>query len=349
MSRLRSPRSLPQQIALLSWVLPLLLFLAVAGYEIQEHVIGFHQPIDLDLYAEILFFGVLGPTLVGLTLSWIARSLAARERVEAEIRQLNADLEQRVESRTRSLLEANEKLSQVNAKLQTLDHLKSEFVSLVSHELRAPLTNISGGTELLLSDEELSVGQQQTLTIILNQSKRLSRLVETILDVSTIEAGRWPLNPGPVALPPLVDQVIRELRPRAGRRRFARMMGTDLAFAWADEDSVAVILHNLLDNAIKYTPDGSEITVGAAVRGSAVTVTVSDHGPGIPLPERERVFERFHRLDGRDDREVYGHGLGLYVARKLAELQGGQLAVAGNSGQGAQFTFTLPLAEAVEE
>jgi len=345
MDRLKLPHSLRKQIALLAWVLPLLLFLVVVGYETQEHVIGAHEPISVDFFAEILFFGVLGPTLVGLTLTWITPSLAAREQVEAEVRQLNAELEQRVESRTRSLQEANEQLSQVNVELQTLDQLKSEFVSLVSHELRAPLTNINGGIELLLSDEDLTAGRRQTLTVILNQSRRLGRLVETILDVSTIEAGRWPLNPGPVALPPLVDQVIRELRPRAGRHRFARVMGTDLPFAWADEDSVAVILHNLLDNAIKYTPDDSEITIAAAVQGSAVMVTVSDQGPGIPQRERERVFERFHRLDGVDDREVYGHGLGLYVARKLAELQGGQLGMADNGGPGAHFAFVLPLAE----
>ncbi|HUW14816.1 MAG TPA: HAMP domain-containing sensor histidine kinase, partial [Anaerolineae bacterium] len=334
--------------ALLAWVLPLVLFLVVVGYETQEHLIRSREPISVDLSAEILFFGVVGPTVVGLTLSWIARSLAAREQVEAEVRQLNADLEQRVESRTRSLQRANEELSQINAELQTLDRLKSEFVSLVSHELRAPLTNINGGIELLLSDEDLSASQRQTLTVTLNQSQRLGRLVDTILDVSTLESGRWPLNPGPVALPLLVEQVIREMRPRAGRHRIERLMGTDLPFAWADEDSVAVILHNLLDNAIKYTPDGSGITIGAAVHGAELTVMVGDEGPGIPQGERERVFERFHRLDGGDDREVYGHGLGLYVARKLAVLQGGQLRMADNGGPGAHFALTLPLAESGE-
>jgi signal transduction histidine kinase len=169
-------------------------------------------------------------------------------------------------------------------------------------------------------------------------------MVETILEVSAIEARRWPLTPGPVAIPPLVQASVREMLPSAGRRQIEWQGADDLPFAWADENSLVQVLTNLLDNAIKYSPDGSTINISARATADSVQITMSDQGPGIPPEARERVFEKFDRLDGRDDRRIYGHGLGLYVARRLLEAQQGRIWVEGSHGKETRFVFSLPRA-----
>jgi signal transduction histidine kinase len=326
------------------WILPLALAIFVIVYETYEHVLGNPGPIDADFFAELGIFGILGPALGALILNWLGRNLAAREEAEAEIRRLNASLEQQVAERTRSLEEAYGELEQKNRELQTLDRLKSEFVSLVSHELRAPLTNINGGIELLLNDPSCNPHCRETLEILGEQSRRLTHMVETILEVSAIEAQRWPLTPGPVAIPPLVQARVREMIPSAGQRRIQWQGADDLPFAWADEKSLVQVLTNLLDNAIKYSPDGSTVIVSADATVDSVRIAVSDQGPGIPPEARERVFDKFHRLDGRDNRRVYGHGLGLYVARRLVEAQQGRIWVEGHNEKGARFMVSLPRA-----
>jgi len=333
---------LRKQVSVVRWLLPLILTIVVTIYETIEHVIEGPEPIGISFYAEVGFFGILGPALVGLTLTWIAHSLAAREQAEADIRRLNTTLERQVAERTRSLAAALRELEQKNLELQTLDQLKSDFVSLVSHELRAPLTNINGGIELLLSSPGLEPHCRDTLRIIGEQSQRLTSMVKTILDVSAIEALRWPLNPGPVALSPLAQASVRQMLARAGNRQIVWQGDEDLAFAWVDENSLAQVLTNLLDNAIKFGPDDSTITVDSRATTDSIRISVSDQGPGIPPEERERVFDKFHRLDGRDDRRVYDHGLGLYMARGLVEMQEGQIWVEGNDDGGARFVVELP-------
>lgn len=337
-----SRSSVGRKLAVVRWLLPLLLATVVVGYETLEHVVYESEPIGIDFVTELGFFGILGPLLVALGLGWLLRNLDTQERAEAEIRRLNASLEQQVAERTLSLQQAYQELEKKNLELQTLDQLKSEFVSLVSHELSAPLTNINGGIELLLSGSDLSPHCRDTLRIMGEQSQRLTHLVETILNISAIEARRWPLTPGPLAIPPLARGVARHMLSRVGRRQIQWQGADDLPFAWADEDSMAMVLTNLLDNAIKYSPDGSEIIVEAEATDDTVRIAVSDAGPGIPPDARERVFERFYRLDGRDNRQVYGYGLGLYVARLLVEAQEGQIWAEEHPPQGARIVVSLP-------
>jgi signal transduction histidine kinase len=342
MAFFESRSSIGRRLAVVHWFLPLALAFFVVLYETLEHIVYNQEPIGADLVMEIGFFGLLGPALVALSLSWLIRNLVAQEQAEAEVRHLNATLEQQVDERTLSLQQASQELEEKNRELHTLDQLKSEFVSMVSHELRAPLTNINGGIELLLSGPDLSRHCRDTLCILGEQSQRLTHLVETILSISAIEARRWPLSPGPVAVPPLVQTVVREMIPCLGQRQIRWQGVDDLPFVWADEASLAQVLTNLLDNAIKYSPDGSGITIHAEATADTIRIVVADHGPGIPPLARERVFHKFHRLDGRDNRQVYGHGLGLYMARLLVEAQEGQIWVEGRPEQGARFVIALP-------
>ena len=338
-----------RQIAALRWILPTILFLVVAGYETWEHVIAGYEQVDPDFYIEFILFGVVGPTAVHLALTWLAQSLRALDRTQGEIRQLNVELERKVEERTQSLQEAYEELERTNERLQELDRLKSEFVSLVSHELRTPLTNINGGIELILRFAgNLDEGQRDTLLTISEQSARLTKLVESILDISTIESGRLHLNLGPVALAPLLTRVRREIEAVTSEHRFHWPDLSGLPLVWADEDRLTDILLNLLDNAVKYSPAGTEVTVQARPDDGQMVVSVTDCGIGIQEREQLRIFDKFHRVDNRDAKDAYGYGLGLYMVRLLVEAQGGEIWVESAAGQGSCFSFSIPLAREIE-
>jgi PAS domain S-box-containing protein len=277
-----------------------------------------------------------------------ANLLAAYEEVangQQALEQLNAQLENLVDEKTQSLSTAYARLERQHAALQSLDELKSEFVSLVSHELRAPLTNISGGIELL--EARLGAAEpktRQTLRLVQSETERLTQFVETILDVSALEAGRLPLYPGPLELRPLIETVISKFAARPGADRLQIRMPADLPPALADERAFTSVLFHLLDNAFKYAPAG-EIAVEAQTGHGLVQVRVVDQGPGIPPELVGKVFDRFERLNAADNRDIYGHGLGLYMARRLLQAQGGDISAGNMDAGGAYFTFWLPAAE----
>ena len=268
---------------------------------------------------------------------------AARQDLEA----LNTVLEDRVQQRTLALESTVADLERLNRELQELDRLKNEFVALVSHELRAPLTNIRTGIELILGAEAgMRTGARQSLSLVHEETQRLSRLVEAILDLSALEAGRLSMQPLPLSLQEVFAEV-REKFPQTLRPDRVRLdIPGELPRVRADERGLGSVVFHLLDNALKYAPTG-DIQVQAQVGEGRIQVTVTDRGPGIPDSELERVFEMFHRLDSRDSREVYGHGLGLHMARRLMEAMGGEIhAEPGPYGEGTRFSFWLPVAEA---
>lgn len=334
----------------LRWIqvgLPVLLFVIVFVYETLEHLIlSGSEALDLNFFAEVVFFGVLGPAVVALVLGWINGQVRERYRAEEHVRQLNAELEAKVRERTRRLKGTNEELAQKNEELRTLDRLKDEFVTLVSHELQSPLTSLNGGLEMLAEvSDELPAGQRDTIQIVRRESSRLTALVKNILNVSSLDAGRFRVRLGPVAVPPLLHRLVRDCQLQAPQHEFRLQTDGDVPFVLADEEYLVEILHNLLDNAVKYSPPDSLIQAKAwLVDPETVAIAVSDEGIGIPPELQEQVFEKFYRVQERENKEVYGHGLGLYFARKLLEAQGGRIEVESESGIGSTFTCTLPVA-----
>jgi len=338
-------RHLQTQLSLAEWLLPLLLFAIAVGFESMEHLVMEARPIEPAFFGEVFFFGILGPATVALVLRWVSAQVQKREKAEIRVRTMNVALEGMVEERTRKLEVAYRELADKNKELEKLDHLKSEFVSLVSHELRAPLTNINGGLELILEfDSSLDPMFRDTLTILKQQSERLTRLVENILDVSLIEAGKLPIHSGPVALIPVLKKVTMMMQAESPRTEVRMPRAKTLPLVWADEDYLAEVFVNLLDNAAKYSPDWSPITVEARNDGREMVVSVSDWGVGINPEQLEHIFDRFYRVDVRDSKESYGYGLGLYMAKKLVEAQRGRIWAESSPGVGSQFFFTLPLA-----
>jgi len=338
-------QSVVGRIRVVQWALPLCLFVLASGYEIIEHLLENKEGVSLVFSSEILFFGLLGPATVWWVLRWIGQNQARLEQANAEIRLLNRDLEQRVAQRTAELAEKNAALARANAELKALDKLKSDFVSLVSHELRAPLTNINGSIELITREREaLSPARREALDILRDESARLTKLVQNILDVSALEAGRLTTTPGPLPLHPFLDHLLKGRLAPDGPHRLVIDVPSDLPPAWVDETHLADAVVNLVDNAVKYSPAGGEIRISARRAEQELVLSVSDQGIGIPPAEHAHVFERFYRADNTADRQVYGHGLGLYFCRKLIEAQCGRIWVesAGAPGQGATFYLGLP-------
>jgi signal transduction histidine kinase len=285
--------------------------------------------------------------------SAILRDITARVRAEQAIQQMNLELETKVAERTTQLASATEALRRRNADLENanealkkLDELKSEFVSMVSHELRAPLTNINGSIELLLEGDLPCYDRQhrELLQIVGEQTARLTRLVQGILNVSRIEAGHLVLQPQAFSIVGLIEKVIGVWESRGVSNQFEHPKSENLPSVWSDRDRTEEVLFNLIDNAIKYSPEGASIRLDAESDGKYMLVSVSDHGVGIPIDEIDKIFDKFHRVDRGDATETYGHGLGLYICRRLVEAQGGQISVDSVLGEGSTFQFSLPLA-----
>jgi PAS domain S-box-containing protein len=265
-----------------------------------------------------------------------------------ELGKTNLLLEQRVAERTASLSEAYQQLEHQNVALQQLDQLKSDFVSLVSHELRAPLTNISGGIELLMvRTRSLSAQARQTLALVQGEILRLTRFIEAILDLSALDAGRAPIYPAPLRLSSAVHAIQRQMTHLAGADRIHWQIPEDYPELLADEHALVSILYHLLDNAMKYAPQG-EITLTAGVEDSMGWIRVEDEGDGIPEEDIPMLFSRFFRSHAGDSQVTYGHGLGLYIVLRLLEAMNGKIEAANRSAGGACFTCWLPLVQEEE-
>lgn len=227
-----------------------------------------------------------------------------------------------------------------------LERLKSQFISMVSHELRTPLTSIRASMQLLIA--EAMTGNDdadQLVRVALSNADRLIRIVNDILDMSKIEAGEMMVAPKRTALAPIIEDSVRSVEA------FARDSGVTITHSGnrtheviADPDRTIQVLVNLLSNAVKHAPNGSTVEMTAAREGEMIAVAVHDHGPGIPAHKVDFIFEPFTQLDGSDTRRIAGTGLGLTIARALAEKQGGGIRVASREGQGATFTLTMPAA-----
>jgi signal transduction histidine kinase len=230
--------------------------------------------------------------------------------------------------------------------LEVASQHKSEFLANMSHELRTPLNAIIGFSEVLTDRMfgELNEKQEEYLKDIYSSGTHLLSLINDILDLSKIEAGRMELELTEFDLPTAIDNALMLVRERAGRRSIALHTSIDsrLGQIQADERKIRQVVLNLLSNAIKFTPEGGRIEVGAVPKDGSVEVSVSDTGIGIAPEDQEKVFEEFRQV-GTAAKKVEGTGLGLTLCRKFVELHGGRIWVKSQEGVGSTFTFTLPV------
>jgi two-component system phosphate regulon sensor histidine kinase PhoR len=232
--------------------------------------------------------------------------------------------------------------------LRRLEDVRTEFVANVSHELRTPLTAIHGYLETLLEGAlEEPEHARKFLEIVFRHTERLGRLISDLAELSNIELGRITLALAPTQLGEVVDSVVAIIGPRAARGgvRLASAVPPGLVAVTADHDRLVQILINLVDNAVKYTPRGGDVRIGAEpISGDRVEVTVTDTGIGIPRSDLPRITERFYRVDKARSRELGGTGLGLAIVRHLVLAHGGELAIESEVEQGTTVRFTLPAA-----
>ncbi len=260
--------------------------------------------------------------------------------VSRRLEELNAQLEEKVAERTRGLQEAYQKLEEQNRLLQALDQLKSDFVSMVSHELRTPLTNLHGGLELLLARSHHRPEDRLAMQLMKSEVERLTHFVENVLNLSALQAGRLTAHLEPVDLSLLIKDVLQSLGRLPGVERIQIAFSPDLPMVLADESFLHSVLSQLLDNALKYAPEGP-IVVDTTVLRNRIRVRVTDRGPGIPAEKLHLLFSRFQRLDARDSQSVYGYGLGLYLSRQLMRAQKSDLHYETPPEGGARFYFDL--------
>lgn len=278
-----------------------------------------------------------------------------RRKTRREIELLNMDLERRVKERTSELALARDALASAHEELLQLDRMKSNFIDVTSHELVTPVVTIGGMLQLIKRQHvNERDGQDGALDAAIHASQRLERLVSRIIKMEKAGNFREPINREPADMRTLLRNAVDYVWPFTASRnlKVALSVSDSTCPVMIDVEMMQDVVLNLLMNAIRFTPDGGEITVGVKRLADAIEISVSDTGIGIPEEERGHIFEDFftgfdtlHRTPGEFRFGSRGIGLGLSTARRFIEMHGGKIRFASEMNKGTTFTFTLPLAE----
>jgi PAS domain S-box-containing protein len=295
--------------------------------------------------------GTLFPVEISLSPNWteqglrviaIVRDISERKQADDRLRAVR-------EQYTAELAAKNAQLEARNREVEKANHLKSEFLASMSHELRTPLHTVIGFSELLAEEVEGSLNPKQKRYIghILQDSRHLLELINEVLDLSKIESGKLELQIEAIDLCGCIDEVLSGLRTRSQTKniRLENRSGFH-GPVYADHLRVKEILYNLLNNAIKFTPEGGAVWVESTAQDGFLQVVVCDTGIGIASNEHAAIFEKFYQVGDPTLGVREGTGLGLSITQKLVDLHGGKIWVESRLGQGSRFTFTLPLTKA---
>jgi signal transduction histidine kinase len=305
-----------------------------------------------DLFIGVAAGSIFVALLFGYVLSWSLvapiRQMGTRlSAIAAGDFSSHVDIPNRDElgALAQNINRMSEELGRVYAELETVSHHKSEFLANMSHELRTPLNAIIGFSQVLREQMfgELNAKQREYLDDILTSGQHLLNLINDILDLAKVEAGRMELQLGVFPLRDSLESAVALVRERAVRQGVGLTANVDesVRLIEADERKVKQILFNLLSNAIKFTPRGGHVTLAAQVAGDQAEISVGDTGIGISAADQQRIFEDFFQVGAGNNQE--GTGLGLALTKKLVELHGGLLRVESAPGTGSRFSFTIPL------
>ena len=302
-----------------------------------------------EFWWQFLLAGALASLIALIMARWLARGMTQplRDMAQAAHRMEQGDYAVRVHTTSRDEVgQLAAAFNRMSGELENLERSRRDLVANVSHELKTPITAIRAHLENLLDGVERP--DPETLEIMLTQSERLGRLVEQLLDLSRLESGEVPLHREAVPLAPLVSLVVSEIqvgRPDRAVTLDSRI-SDELPSVDADRERMHQVLFNLVDNAVRFTPPGGEVTVSAQRHNGMVQVAVADTGVGISPEHLPRLFERFYRVDPARSREDGGTGIGLAIARSVVEAHGGHIRAESELGKGSTFTFDLPVAPA---
>jgi signal transduction histidine kinase len=265
---------------------------------------------------------------------------AVNAQLYGEVQAYSQAMEEKVARRTAELEEAN-------ARLRELDRLKSDFLSTVSHELRTPLTSIRSLSEILLRYEVDDLEKRRKfVSVIHNEAERLTRMINDLLDLSKIEAGRLELQLEPLDIEQVFSRALGTTHPLFAEKEITAdtEVEADLPPVHGDADWLHQVLTNLLSNAVKFSPEGGKIRLSGRRLDAYALISVADEGPGIPPDRLEQIFERFHQARDPQKSHPLGTGLGLTISREIVERMGGKIWGESELGAGAVFSFTVPLA-----
>src|SRR2546427_496845 len=270
-----------------------------------------------------------------------------RERLYAELKRASEQLEDKVREATAELVRQNELLRRQAFQLEQASALKSQFLANMSHEFRTPLNAILGYTNMLLQgiSGEVPPPQRKSLGRIDSSAQHLLALINDILDISRIEAGKMPIHVGDCAIADLVGEILAEVEPIVSRTKLTLMreINADLPLVQTDRAKVKQVVINLLTNALKFTPEGWVKIAASYDRASdRAVIAVSDTGIGIADEDQARIFEDFTQADSSSTRAFGGAGLGLSISRRLVTMLGGQLTLTSKVGKGSTFTLSVP-------
>ncbi len=286
--------------------------------------------------------------LVGIvTILHDQRQAQERERLYAELKRASSELEEKVRQATAELVRQNELLRRQALQLEQASALKSQFLANMSHEFRTPLNAILGYTSIMLQGVtgELPAAARRSLSRVDSSARHLLSLINDILDISRIEAGKMPIHASRFEIAELVAEVLAEVEPISARTRVPvlRELAEEVPPVESDRAKVKQIVLNLLTNALKFTPQGwVKITAGYEPATDRVQVAVADTGIGIAEDDQARIFEDFTQADASPTRAYSGAGLGLSISRRLATMLAGEITMTSKIGQGSTFTLSLP-------
>jgi signal transduction histidine kinase len=257
-----------------------------------------------------------------------------------EVRELNTNLQQRVESATKEL-----RLS--NAQLQRLDKAKDDFISMASHQLRTPLTSVKGYISMVRDGDvgKINKSQDELLSEAFNSSERMVHLINDFLSVSRLQTGKFLIDKHPINLAKIIEQELDSLATNAESRNlsFVYKPPKDFPMLNLDEDKIRQVIMNFSDNAIYYCKEGTKIKVTLAIEGKDAVFKVIDTGIGVPRAEQSQLFNKFYRASNARKQRPDGTGVGLYLAKKVIDAHEGKVIFESAEGKGSTFGFRLPI------
>lgn len=298
----------------------------------------------MKIYLGAAFLGILISIGIGVLLSkQITQPIKRVCEITSSI--AKGQFDERVEIHSKdelSILASS--INHMTQRLSELEKMRRNFVANVSHELRSPLTSIQGYIDVLLQGKSKNqLDEKAYLQILQKETHRLSRLVNDLLEISRFDSQTAQFNMDEFPLRSIIDRSMTSLRIQTAAKGLIihTNLPSDLPLCYGDEDRIEQVIYNLLDNAIRYSPEGGEINISSSLIDDKVWVDIADSGPGIPSQDLQHIWERFYRVDKSRSRNEGGTGLGLAIVKEIIESHGGQVLVESTLGKGSQFSFSL--------
>lgn len=320
----------------------------------MQGVLSIHAPLYDLMYSLPQIYRLIWLTALFVMIMATGLTLWVSQKVARPLRQLNdAALEIAGGNLSRRVsVASNDELGQLGAAfnfmanhLQEIEQSRQEFIANISHELRSPLTSLRGFLQAVLDDAVPKANREHYLNVAFDETNRLSRLVNDLLDCAALQSASFSLNLTEINLNELIRRVVVQMEPQINEKKLdvrINLISPDPIIR-ADWDRVQQVLVNLLDNAIAFSSEGGKLTLSTAREGDRVKVSVADTGIGISAEELPKIWDRFHKVDRSRSRTRCGTGLGLSIAKRLVEAHGGTITVESTVGQGTTFSFYLPI------